>query len=82
MNIPIAHDIEIDREARRVLKGGRDVQLTGLEFGLLDYLASHPNKVCTRDDILDHVWGLRFGYNRRSFECPPTQAGMEQQTAH
>ncbi|MBO7499444.1 MAG: winged helix-turn-helix transcriptional regulator [Bacteroidaceae bacterium] len=63
MNIPIAHDIEIDREARRVLKGGRDVQLTGLEFGLLDYLASHPNKVCTRDDILDHVWGSRFRYD-------------------
>ncbi len=63
MNIPIDHDVEIDRNARRVLKGGCDVQLTGLEFGLLDYLASHPNKVCTRENILDHVWGTRFQYD-------------------
>lgn len=63
MYIPIIDNLGIDREERCVLKGETIIRLTGLEFGLLDYLVSHPNRVCTRDDILDHVWGARFQYD-------------------
>jgi DNA-binding winged helix-turn-helix (wHTH) protein len=63
MYISIGKDIEIDREQRRVNICGEQVRLTALEFGLLDYLCSHPNRICTREEILDNVWGARFHYD-------------------
>ena len=59
----ITGNIEIDREQRRVRKDGEIVHLTGLEYGLLDYLSAHANRICTREEILDHVWGTRFQYD-------------------
>ena len=37
--------------------GGDEVALTPMEFRLLWHLASHPDKVCTRDELLRQVWG-------------------------
>ncbi|MCS7273196.1 MAG: response regulator transcription factor [Fimbriimonadales bacterium] len=51
-------DIEIDLEARRVYKGGVEVPMTPKEYALLTLLATHPGKVFTRDQLLDHIWGL------------------------
>lgn len=59
----ITEHIEIDREQRCVRKDGEVVHLTGLEYGLLDYLSSHANRLCTRQELLDHVWGPRFQYD-------------------
>src|SRR6516225_6280740 len=44
-------------EAYRVSQSGRPVVLSTLEFRLLYYLASRPNRVFTRDQLLDAVWG-------------------------
>ena len=63
MFISITNTIALDRERRIVRTDGKEVQLTGLEFGLLDYLASHPNKIYSRQNILDHVWGNKFQYD-------------------
>ena len=59
----ITEHIEIDREQRCVRKDGEVVHLTGLEYGLLDYLTAHANRLCTRLELLDHVWGPRFQYD-------------------
>ena len=59
----ITDHIEIDRERRSVRKDGQETHLTGLECGLLDYLSAHPNRICTRKELLDHVWGTRFQYD-------------------
>ncbi len=59
----ITEHIEIDREQRCVRKDGEAVHLTGLEYGLLDYLSSRANHLCTRQELLDHVWGPRFQYD-------------------
>ncbi len=63
MYSPITEHIEIDREQRSVRKDGTVVHLTGLEYGLLDFLSAHPNRICTRQMVLDHVWGDRFQYD-------------------
>lgn len=55
--------IELDRERRSVRKEGQEVHLTGLEYGLLDYLSAHANRVCKRQELLDHIWGSRFHYD-------------------
>ena len=59
----VTEHIEMDREQRRVRKDGQEVHLTGLEYGLLDYLSAHVNRICTRQELLDHVWGQRFQYD-------------------
>ena len=59
----ITEHIEIDRKLHSVCVDGEQVHLTGLEYRLLEYLASHANRVCSRTEILDHVWGSRFRYD-------------------
>lgn len=63
MYLNITNQIEIDREQRSVRKHGQAIHLTGLEYGLLDFLSAHPNRICTRQMLLDHVWGDRFQYD-------------------
>jgi len=63
MYLNITNQIEIDREQRKVRKDGQEIHLTGLEYGLLEYLSVHPNRICTRQMVLDHVWGDRFQYD-------------------
>ena len=49
--------LEIDLDRRQVLRGGVTVELTGTEFELLALLAREPNKVFSRDDILERLRG-------------------------
>lgn len=50
-------DLVIDRAARRVRRAGGEVHLGPTEFKLLDYLAQHPGRVFSREQLLDAVWG-------------------------
>lgn len=47
----------IDPSSYRVTRAGKGITLSTLEFRLLYHLASRPNKVFTRDQLLDTVWG-------------------------
>ncbi len=71
--------VTIDYAERRVSARGREVQLTPLEFKLLSVFVQHPNRVLSRDELLNLVWGdpygvsgdqvkLYVGYLRRKLE--------------
>jgi len=47
----------IDRSRHQAWAEGKEVALTPMEFRLLWYLVSHPDKVCTREELLREVWG-------------------------
>jgi DNA-binding response OmpR family regulator len=49
--------LQIDPDTRRVNVDGRDIELTAREFDLLWHFASHPERVFTRGQLLDSVWG-------------------------
>lgn len=51
-----AGDLIIDKEKYLVFKDGREIQLARKEFELLNLLASRPDRVYTRDEILNQVW--------------------------
>jgi two-component system phosphate regulon response regulator PhoB len=51
-----AGDIEIDTGAMVLTVRGKKMATTATEFRLLDYLARHPGRVFTRDQLLDAVW--------------------------
>ncbi len=55
------HDLEIDRDRYLVYRNGPEgretVRLPRKEFELLYFLAAHPGRVFTRQELLDAVWG-------------------------
>jgi DNA-binding response OmpR family regulator len=50
-------DVEMDLERLQVTRRGRPVELTPTEFRLLRYLVSHPGRPCSRDALIEAVWG-------------------------
>ncbi len=62
-------NLVIDSEGYRVTRDGTPVTLSTLEFRLLYFLASHPNKVYTRDQLLDAVWGTERFVTPRSVDA-------------
>lgn len=53
-------DLELDRVARRVERGGRNIELTSKEFALLEYLMRNAGRRVTRAMIVEDVWNLSF----------------------
>ncbi len=51
-----ADDLELDLLERKVTRGGAEIELTGREYELLEYLLKHKNEVVTRDMIALDVW--------------------------
>ncbi|GIO95641.1 DNA-binding response regulator [Paenibacillus lautus] len=49
--------LSIDKNARKVMVGQLEISLSAKEFDLLYFLASNPNQVFTKSQLLDHVWG-------------------------
>ena len=49
--------LRLDPAARRVSAGGAAVELAPTEFRLLHFLMTHPERIYTRAQVLDHVWG-------------------------
>ncbi|WP_106767754.1 response regulator transcription factor [Paenibacillus faecalis] len=53
-------DLQIDPLSRQVSRGGTEIDLTQREYDLLIYLTERVNEVCTREEILSHVWDCDF----------------------
>ena len=53
-------DLELDRVARTVERGGKFIELTSKEFALLEYLMRNAGRRVTRAMIVEHVWNLSF----------------------
>ena len=58
-------DLVIDKRRHEVSIGGSRVDLTPLEFQILERLASEPGRAWSRNDLLDEVWSTEYeGYQR------------------
>ena len=53
-------DLVLDCEGRRVSIAGREVNLTAKEFDVLELLVFNPNKVYSRENLLNIVWGYEY----------------------
>jgi len=53
-------DLELDLLERKVIRAGKEIQLTQKEFALLEYMLRYKKKVMTRTQISEHVWGIDF----------------------
>ena len=56
----VAGDFSINTDSHQVFRDGSAIELTQREYELLTFLASHPNKVYARIDLMEQVWN--YGY--------------------
>ena len=50
--------LKIDKTARRVYLNGEEKAFTTKEFDLLTFLASHPNRVFTKEELFNKIWDM------------------------
>ena len=53
-------NLTLDPVTRKVVRGGRPIELTPREYALLEFLMRHPGRVLSRALIAEHVWGVHF----------------------
>jgi two-component system OmpR family response regulator len=61
-------DLEIDTARHRVSRGGVAVELSRMEFALLEFLARNQGQVFSRDHLLEKVWGYDFSGDTRTVD--------------
>ena len=67
-NLIIKHDMKIDRESRRVFIEDKEINLTAKEFDLLEILATNPDKVYSREQLLSLVWKYEYAGDARTVD--------------
>ena len=58
--MPVTGNLSINPDNHQVFRDGTPIDLTQREYELLTFLASHPNKVYSRVDLMEQVWN--YGY--------------------
>ena len=58
--MPVTGGLSINTDSHQVFRDGTPLELTTREYELLTFLASHPNKVYSRIDLMEQVWN--YGY--------------------
>lgn len=53
-------DLTLDLVARKVIRGGKIIDLTSKEFSLLEYFIRNKNKTLNRSTITEHIWNYNF----------------------
>ena len=59
-NVLRVKDLVMDRDRHEVTRAGKPIHLTAKEYALLEYLLLHRNKVHSRDELFNGVWGSDF----------------------
>jgi two-component system phosphate regulon response regulator PhoB len=61
-------EVAIDREKKRVSRGGRTIELGPTEYRLLEFLMERPGRVFSREQLLDGVWGSEVYIDERTVD--------------
>jgi DNA-binding response OmpR family regulator len=59
-NVVNVHDMEINATTRKVIFENQEINLTKKEFDVFWYLVLHKNRVVTRYQLLEHIWGTHI----------------------
>ena len=60
--------LELDTAGHRVVSAGREIKLGPTEYRLLHFLMTHPERVYSRAQLLDHVWGANVYVEERTVD--------------
>ena len=63
-----AGSLTVDTQERNVYKDGKPVELTAREFDLVELLIRNPNRVYSRENLLDLIWGYEYRSDIRTVD--------------
>ncbi len=61
-------EIQIDRKRFVVIRNGHDIQFSRMEFEILDLMASRPDRVFSREQIMTIIWGTKSIVGKRTID--------------
>ena len=61
-------DLTINREYYMVIKDNKEIQLPHKEFEILSLMAARPNRLFSRDEIFNHIWGVDTDVSQRTMD--------------
>lgn len=61
-------DMKLDHQGKRIYIKGKEIDLTTKEFDVLELLVKNPNRVYSRDELLDTVWGSDYPGDARTVD--------------
>jgi two-component system phosphate regulon response regulator PhoB len=61
-------EIDLDRDARRVRRAGREIHLGPTEFRLLEYFMEKPGRVFSRGQLVENIWGGSVEIDERTVD--------------
>ena len=61
-------DLKLDGESRRLFILGKEINVTAREFDLLELLVLNPNKVYSRENLMNVVWGYSYAGDYRTVD--------------
>lgn len=53
-------DLELEPSSRRVSRAGKEIELTGKEYALLEYFMHNAGRILTETQIIEHVWDMNY----------------------
>ena len=66
--ISINKNVKIDYKSRNVLKNNEIIKLKPNEYNLLEFLCQHKNKVFSREELLERIWGYDYDGDERTVD--------------
>ena len=67
-SVLVSGSLKLDTENERVFVNGREVNVTAKEFDVLEMLVSNPNKVYSREKLLNLIWGEDYPGDARTVD--------------
>ena len=64
----IFKDLKIDRITRKVFRDDKEIKLGPTEYKLLDFLIKSPQRVYSREQLLNNVWGESINVENRTVD--------------
>ena len=61
-------DITLDLDARNAYKAGQIIDLTAREYDVIEFLMKNPNKVSSRENLLDGIWAYEYKSDIRTVD--------------
>ena len=67
-DLGIFKDLKIDRITRKVFRENKEIKLGPIEYKLLDFLIKSPQRVYSREQLLNNVWGENINVETRTVD--------------
>ncbi len=67
-DISIFHDLKVDRITKRIFRGDKEIKVGPTEFRLLDFFIKSPQRVYSREQLLNNVWGENINVESRTVD--------------